>query len=64
MHKTCIDSVRKSVEESKARHIVDFTHHLPTLLVVAPYYKDLVVIIDVYCDVLWKMQGSKKINKT
>ena len=60
MHKTCIDFVRKSVEESKARHIVVFTHYLPTLLVVAPYYKDSVVITDVYYDVLWKMQSAKK----
>lgn len=60
MHKTCIDFVRKSVEENKARHIVVFTNHLPTFMVVAPFYKNLVVITDVYCDVLWKMQGAKK----
>lgn len=29
MHETCIDFIRKSVEESTAGHIVVVTHHLP-----------------------------------
>ena len=36
MHETCIDFIRKSVEESTAGHIVVVTHHLPTLEVIDP----------------------------
>ena len=35
MHKFCLDFIRKSVEGSKAKHIVVITHHLPSLKVVA-----------------------------
>ena len=43
MHKVCIDFIRKSVEESIAKHIVVVTHHLPTFQVVAPQHKDSVL---------------------
>lgn len=33
MHETCIDFIRKSVEDSTVDHIVVVTHHLPTLQV-------------------------------
>lgn len=43
MHETCMDFIRKSVEESTASHIVVVTHHLPTLEVVAPQHKSSVL---------------------
>lgn len=43
MHDTCIDFIRKSIEESTANHIVVVTHHLPTLEVVAPQHKNSVL---------------------
>lgn len=38
LHKFCFDFIRKSIEESTAKHIVVVTHHLPTLKVVAPQH--------------------------
>jgi hypothetical protein len=38
-HKKCLDFIKKSVEESDAKHIVVVTHHLPTMAVVAPHHK-------------------------
>lgn len=38
-----VDFIRKSVEESTAKHIVVVTHHLPTLQVVAPAHKNSVL---------------------
>ena len=43
MHDTCIDFIRKSVEESTASHIVVVTHHLPTFEVVATEHKSSVL---------------------
>lgn len=43
MHETCMDFIRKSVEESTASHIVVVTHHLPTFEVVASQHKNSVL---------------------
>ena len=43
MHETCMDFIRKNVEESAASHIVVVTHHLPTFEVVTPRHKDSVL---------------------
>lgn len=43
MHETCIEFIRKSVEESTAAHIVVVTHHLPTFRVVAPQHMNSVL---------------------
>lgn len=43
MHEVCISFIRKSIMESKARHIIVVTHHLPTFQVVAPYHKGSVL---------------------
>lgn len=43
MHETCMDFIRKSVEESTASHIVVVTHHLPTFEVVTPQHKNSVL---------------------
>ena len=43
MHETCIDFIRKSVEESTTGHIVVVTHHLPTLEVIDPQHKNSVL---------------------
>lgn len=43
MHKVCIDFIRKSVEESTAKHIVVVTHHLPTFQIIAPAQKNSIL---------------------
>ena len=43
MHEVCISFIRKSIMESKARHIIVITHHLPTFQVVTPYHKGSVL---------------------
>lgn len=43
MLETCISFIWKSVEESRAAHIVVITHHLPTLQVVAQHHKGSVL---------------------
>lgn len=39
MHRYCVSFIRKSIEESTAKHIVVVTHHLPTMSVVAPQHQ-------------------------
>ncbi len=43
MHETCINFIRKNLEESTEAHIVVITHHLPTYRVVAPQHMDSVL---------------------
>lgn len=43
MHTFCLDSIKRSLAESTAKHIVVVTHHLPTLEVVAPHRKGSVL---------------------
>lgn len=43
MHETCIDFIRKSVDESTASHIVVVTHHLPTFEVVTTRHRNSVL---------------------
>ena len=43
MHTFCLDSIKRSLAESTAKHIVVVTHHLPTLKVVAPHHKGSVL---------------------
>ena len=38
-HEKCLDFIKRSVAESTAEHIVVVTHHLPTMVVVAPEHK-------------------------
>ena len=43
MHETCIEFIRKNIEESTASHIVMVTHHLLTSHVVASQHMDAVL---------------------
>ena len=38
-HEKCLDFIKRSVAESTAERIVVVTHHLPTMVVVAPEHK-------------------------
>ena len=38
-HEKCLDFIKRSVAESTAEHIVVVTHHLPSMVVVAPEHK-------------------------
>ena len=42
-HEKCLKFLKQAVNESTAEHIVVVTHHLPTLLVVAPQHKGSVI---------------------